>query len=156
MAVALAMAMSGSMSAYAAGGCAKAICAEQGWARATPDGAQTAAIYFSIVNQEGAADTLVKASTTVAGSAMFHRSTRTGSTTQMDMVANVPLPPHDRVTFAPLGYHVMLTGLKAPLQEGAVVPFALDFASGRRLNFDIHVLGITATGPNAISKAPGR
>jgi len=145
----------GSVSASAADGCAKSICAEQGWARATPDGAQTAAVYFSIVNQEDAADTLVKVSTT-AGGAMLHRSTRTGNVSQMDMVASVPLPAHGRVTFAPLGYHVMLTGLKTSLQEGALLPFTLDFASGRQLNLDIHVVGITATGPNAISKGPGR
>lgn len=156
IAVVLAMAMLGSGSAYAADGCAKAICAEQGWARATPAGAQTAAIYFSIVNQEDAADTLVKVSTTVAGNAMLHRSTRTGNLTQMDMVANVPLPAHGRVTFAPLGYHVMLTGLKTSLREGASVPFTLDFASGRKLDFDIYVVAITATGPSAISKGPGR
>jgi hypothetical protein len=134
MAAALATAMLGSVSAYAAGECAKSICAEQGWARAMPEGAQTAAIYFSIVNQGGAADTLVKASTAVAASAMLHRSTRTGNIAQMDMVANVPLPAHGRVTFGPLGYHVMLTGLKAPLAEGAVFPFTLDLASGNQLS----------------------
>ena len=156
MAVVLATAAPGSLSVYAADGCARAICAEQGWARATPEGAQTAAIYFSILNQNDAADTLVKASTAVAGNAMFHRSTRTGNLSRMDMVADIPLPPHGRVTFGPLGYHVMLTGLKAPLQEGALVPLALDFASGRHLSLDVHVLGIAATGPGAISKGPGR
>jgi hypothetical protein len=156
MAAALAMAMLGSISAYAAGECTKTICAEQGWTRATPEGAQTAAIYFSIINQGDAADTLVKASTTVAASAMLHRNTMTRNIAQMDMVANVPLPAHDRVTFGPLGYHVMLTGLKAPLKEGALFPFTLDLASGRHLSFDIHVLGIAARGPNAISGVPGR
>jgi copper(I)-binding protein len=156
MAAALAMTMLGSISAYAAAECRETICAEQGWTRATPEGAQTAAIYFSIINQGDAADTLAKASTTVAAGAMLHRSTRTGNIAQMDMVANVPLPAHDRVTFGPLGYHVMLTGLKAPLKEGALFPFTLDLASGRHLSFDIHVLGIAARGPNAISGVPGR
>src|ERR1043165_8940372 len=117
MAVALAMAAPGSSSVQAADGCGKTICAEQGWARATPEGVRTAAIYFSIVNQDDTPDTLVKVSTAVAGSAMLHRSTRSGNLTQMDMVANVPLPAHGRVTFAPLGYHVMLNGLKGSLQE---------------------------------------
>jgi len=156
MAAALAMAMLGSISAYAAGECTKTICAERGWTRATPEGAQTAAIYFSIVNQGDAADTLVIASTPVAASAMLHRTTRTRNIARMDMAANVPLPAHGRVTFGPLGHHVMLTGLKAPLKEGALFPFTLDFASGRHLSFDIHVLGIAATGPNAISGVPGR
>lgn len=156
LATAWAMAMFGSISAYAAAECSETICAEQGWARATPGGAQAAAIYFAIVNQGDAADAIVKASTTAAASAMLHRSTTAQSVAQMDMVANVPLPAHGRVTFGPLGYHVMLTGLKAPLKEGAVFPFTLDLASGRHVNFDIHVLGMTATGPGAISRAPGR
>src|SRR5262249_36543318 len=84
MAVVLAMAAPGGAPAYAADGCAKAICAEQGWARATPEGVRTAAIYFSIVNQDDTPDTLVKVSTAVAGSAMLHRSTRSGNLTQMD------------------------------------------------------------------------
>ena len=156
MAAALAMAILGSISAYAAAECRETICADQGWARATPGGAQAAAIYFSIVNQGDAADTIIKASTAAAASAMLHKSTTAQSVAQMDMVANVPLPAHGRVTFGPLGYHVMLTGLKAPLKEGAVFPFTLDLASGRHVNLDIHVLGMTATGPGAISRAPGR
>jgi copper(I)-binding protein len=156
MAAVSATAMLGSISAHAASECTKAICVEQGWTRATPEGAQTAAIYFSIVNQGGAADTLVKASTAVAASAMLHRSTRAGNIAQMDMVANVPLPAHGRVTFSPLGYHVMLTGLKAPLKEGASFPFTLDLASGGHLSFDIQVLGIAARGPDAASGTPGR
>ena len=156
MVAALATAMLGSVSAHAASECTKAICAEQVWARATPEGAQTAAIYFSIVNRGDAADTLVKASTAVAGNAMLHRSTRAGNIAQMDMVQNVPLPAHGRVTFGPLGYHVMLTGLKAPLKEGASFPFTLDFASGSHLNLDVQVLGIAARGPDAASGTPGR
>lgn len=156
LAAALAAALPGSISAQAAGACIKTICAERGWARATPEGAQTAAIYFSIINQEDTADTLVKASATVATSAMLHRITMAKNIARMDMVANVPLPAHDRVTFGPLKYHVMLTGLKAPLKKGAVVPFTLDLASGRHLDLDIHVLGIAAAGPKAIPGVPAR
>jgi copper(I)-binding protein len=73
LAAALAMAMPGSISTYAAGECREMICAEQGWTRATPS-AQTAAIYFSVINQGDAADILVKASTPVAaaGARMDH------------------------------------------------------------------------------------
>lgn len=156
MAAALAVAPLGSISVHAAGACSETICAEQGWTRATPGDAQTAAIYFFIVNQGDAADTVVKANTNMAASAMLHRIARTENIARMDMVANVPLPAHGRVTFGPLGYHVMLTGLKAPLKEGTLLPLTLDLASGRHLTFDIHVLGIAATGPNAISGAPGR
>ena len=155
MVVALAMAVPGCVSAYAAGACANAICAMQGWTRATPEGAEAAAIYFSIVNQGNAADTLVGASTTVAAGAMLHRSTKAGNIAQMDMVQDVPLPAHGRVTFGPLGYHVMLTGLGAPLKEGASFPFTLDLASGRRLDFDIRVLGIAARGPGTASSPSG-
>jgi periplasmic copper chaperone A len=92
MAAALAMAMLGSISAYAAGGCRETICAERGWTRATPGQAQTAAIYFSIVNQGDAADTLVRASTTMASNAMFHKTTRTVNVARMDMVENIQIP----------------------------------------------------------------
>jgi len=129
--------------------CAAPICVDQAWTRATPGGSREAALYFSIANNSGSDEKLVGVSTAAASLAMIHRTTITDRLVQMVIVGDVTIPAHGRVLFSPGGYHVMVTGLKAPLKEGTVVPADLSFASGRTLEVDIPVLKASALGPAA-------
>ena len=129
--------------------CAAEICVEQAWARATPGAAQTAAVYFSLVNNGSVADALTGVSTSLAALTMIHQTTMAENVAHMDTVDRIALPPMDRITFAPLGYHVMLMGLKTPLKEGMSVPMTLQFAKAGKLNVSVQVLGFTAAGPRA-------
>ena len=138
--------------------CAGAICVNQAWARATPGGAQNAAVYFSIVNKGTVADTLRAVSVEAAGSAMIHRSTREANeVVRMEIVGAVELAPGARITFAPGDYHVMLGGMKQRLTEGMMIPITLEFARvGEPGQVPVHVLGVAATGPGLANKtAPG-
>ena len=145
--------------AIASEACAAPICVEQAWTRATPGGSQEAAFYFSIVNESGSDEKLVAVSTTAAPVAMIHRTTVKDRVVQMVMVGDVTVPAHGRVLFSPGGYHVMVTGLKAPLKEGMTVPAKFSFASGRTLEVRIPVVKASALGPAAstgfASSAPG-
>jgi len=97
------------------------------WARAAASGADTA-VYFSITNGKVAADTLLSASTDAAQSAGIHQTTTDASgMTGMQMTPSVPIPGGGTVEFAPGGYHVMLTGLKAELKTGDQVKVTLTF-----------------------------
>jgi len=132
---------------HAAAACTGDICIEQAWTRATPGAAQEAALYFSISNNGATDEKLVRVSTTAASGAMIHQTTVKDRIVQMLMVGEVTIPPHGRVLFSPGGYHVMLTGLKAPLKEGTSVSAKLTFASGRTIEVNIPVLKTTAIGP---------
>jgi periplasmic copper chaperone A len=133
--------------------CAGEICVGQAWARATPPGAQNAAVYFSIVNKGSTPDSLIGASTTAAGQAMIHRSTMSGNIVHMDMVGAVELTPGAHLPFAPVGYHVMLEGLKQRLTDGMTIPITLEFAKAGKLMLAVPVLSVAAVGPKLAQPA---
>ena len=128
--------------------CKAQICVSDAWARATPPGAQNAAVYFSVVNKGRTADSLVSASSSATASAMVHRSVVTGRVVRMEMAGPVELSPGARLTFAPVGYHLMLDGLQQRLTEGTTILVSLDFAKAGKLSFSVPVLGVTAAGPH--------
>ncbi len=139
----------GSASAAPTPVCAGNICVEQAWARAMPPTSQTAAVYFSVVNKGDRADTLKSASTAAAGLVMMHRTTTSpGNIVRMEMVGGVNLAPGARVTFAPIGYHLMLEGLKERLTQGKMISVTLQFEKAGTLAIPVQILGVTATGPS--------
>jgi copper(I)-binding protein len=62
-----------------------------------------------------------------------------GDLMKMRAVDALPLPAGQAVEFKPNGYHLMLTGLKAPVKAGDVVPLTLvvEDAKGRRETVDV-------------------
>lgn len=102
------------------------------WARAADSGA-TAAVYFTIVNTAGVADTLASARSTVAEEAGLHMSMMHGTTMHMAGLQSLPVPAVDSVRFAPLGAHVMLMRTTRALTAGDTVPLTLTFVSGQTL-----------------------
>ena len=123
------------------------------WTRPSVSGADTAAVYFTIVNP-GGADLLTSVSvpSKIAASAALHETTTSGSTgttmagmgtasadgamstttgmagmTGMQTVDSVDIPAGGTVNFEPGGFHVMLTGLAKPLVLGQQFDITLDF-----------------------------
>jgi copper(I)-binding protein len=108
------------------------------WARATPPGAPTAAVYFSVVSTE-APDRLVGVTTPVAGRATLHRSFEQGGQAGMEHVDALPITPGVPVTLAPGGLHVMLMELKSPLVEGRHFPMTLHFERAGEVQVEVRV-----------------
>lgn len=127
--------------------CSKDICVSGAWVRATPPGADNAAVYFSVTNKGRTADSLVSASSSITANAMVHRSMVMGGVAHMEMAGPVELNPGAHVSFAPLGYHLMLEGLKQPVTEGRTISVTLDFAKAGKLTFPVPVVAATAPGP---------
>lgn len=127
--------------------CSKEICVTDAWVRATPPGADNAAVYFSVVNKGRTADSLISASSNITANAMVHRTVMTGGIAHMEMGGPVELNAGAHLSFAPIGYHLMLEGLKQPVTEGKVISVTLDFARAGKLTFPVRVLGVTAAGP---------
>jgi periplasmic copper chaperone A len=116
------------------------------WARATPGGAQTAAAYVTVESTAG--DRLTGASTPAAQKADIHEMTMEGNVMKMRQVDGVDLPAGKPVTLKPGGYHIMLTGLAKPLQEGQTFPLTLDFAKAGTRQITISVEKVGAMGPS--------
>jgi hypothetical protein len=97
------------------------------WARATPAGATTGAVYMTL--RAGVDDTLVGASVdpAVAAAAMTHETVSSDGELSMGHATGVALPAGDDVELEPGGYHVMLEGLAGPLVAGASFAMVLAF-----------------------------
>jgi periplasmic copper chaperone A len=102
---------------------------EAPWTRATPKGATAAAGYLKITNQGAAPDVLLGASTDQAERAELHETATNdkGVSTMRHLPAGVTIDPGAAVELKPLGTHIILTGLKAPLEAGQTLNLQLRF-----------------------------
>jgi copper(I)-binding protein len=117
------------------------------WARATPGGAQTAAVYVTITSP--ADDRLTGVSTPVAKEAQLHSMSMDGGVMKMRQVDSVDLPAGQAVALKPGGYHIMLVGLAKPLEAGQSFPLTLDFAKAGARQVTVTVEKVGAMGPGA-------
>jgi copper(I)-binding protein len=123
------------------------------WARATPGGAQTAAAYVTIVAPEG--DRLTGISTPIAKDAQLHSMSMNNGVMQMRQIDGIDLPAGKEVTLKPGGYHIMLTGLAKPLQEGQSFPLTLEFAKAGAREVTVSVQKVGAMGPGGDAAGNG-
>ncbi|MEO6749473.1 MAG: copper chaperone PCu(A)C [Casimicrobiaceae bacterium] len=121
-----------------------ALSIDRPYARATPPGADIGGAYMTIGNSGPADDTLIGASTPVAGSVQIHTMSMDGNVMRMREVANLDIPPGKEVALTPDGYHLMLVGLKKPLVEGTRVPLTLRFAHAGAIDVEAAVQSMSA------------
>jgi copper(I)-binding protein len=115
------------------------------WARATPGGAQTAAVYATMKSPAG--DRLTGVSTPAAQKADIHEMTMDGNVMKMRDADGVDLPAGQAVTLKPGGYHIMLSGLAKPLKEGDSFSLTLNFAKAGARQVTVSVAKVGAMGP---------
>lgn len=116
------------------------------WARAALAGG-TGAAYLSIRNDDAAPEWLLGAETPVARAVELHGHHLDGAVMRMREMAGVELPPGQTVAFLPGGLHLMLVGLRQPLERGRQVPLALSFARAGRREVTLRVEAAGARGP---------
>ncbi len=117
------------------------------WARATAGNAKTGALYLTVTNGGAEADRLLGVSTEVAAKCELHVSEAGGDMMTMRMVDSLEIPAGQTVSLAPQGSHVMLMGLKAPLQKGTTFPATLRFEKAGEVAVDVTVQGIADLEP---------
>jgi copper(I)-binding protein len=99
----------------------------EAWARATPGKAPNGAAYLTVTNSGTAPDTLVGASSPVAAKTELHEDKEENGIMKMRPVAALTVAAGQSITMKPGAYHLMLTGLKEPLKQGASFPLTLTF-----------------------------
>jgi copper(I)-binding protein len=121
---------------------------DQAWGRATPGNAKTGALYLTITNTGSTPDTLESVSTPAADKAELHDMKMENNVMEMRPVGPLTIAPGKSVVLAPNGYHLMLTGLKAPLKEGQAVPVTLTFdhAGAQQVTASIAKVGAMSAG----------
>ena len=115
------------------------------WARATPKGAPVGGGYLTITNTGKSPDRLVGGTTAIAKRFEIHQMKMDNGVMKMRMLPNgLAIKPGQTVTLDPDGYHIMFTGLKAPLVKGQHVAATLRFEKAGEVKVDFTVEGIGA------------
>ncbi len=100
------------------------------WSRSTPPGVTVGVVYFTLKNDTGKSDRLLKLSTPVASKVQVHRTEILDGIARMREVAVLHIDAGQTLEFAPNGMHLMLMGLKQPLVEGQKFDLELLFEVG--------------------------
>ena len=104
-----------------------AIKIENAYTRATVPGQQVAGGFMKIENK-GATDQLLSASSPAAGEVQLHEMAMDGNIMKMRQVKDIAVPAGGAVELKPGGLHLMFMNIKAPLAAGETVPVKLKFA----------------------------
>ncbi len=115
------------------------------WARGTVPAQTATGVFMTLHAHQNAR--LVGVSTPAAATAEVHEMKMEGNVMRMRALDALPLPKMEDVELKPGGYHVMLLGLKAPLNVGDKVPVTLKFEQGGKLieqRVEAEVRGLTA------------
>ena len=101
---------------------------ENAWVRAVPPVSKNTAVYFTIKNFSGKDDVLTNVASDVSVNAELHNVTLEPSGAKsMNKVAQIAIKAGQSLSLKPGGYHIMLIGLKKPLQKGEHVSLRLHF-----------------------------
>jgi copper(I)-binding protein len=102
--------------------------AHEAWARATTSVSQPAVVYLQIANSGSGEDRLQGVATDI-GAASLHSSSMSGGVMRMRAIDGMDIPAKSTIKFEPMGNHIMVEGLKAPLAGGSSFPLTLRFRS---------------------------
>lgn len=94
---------------------------------------------FMKVENKGAADKLIGASSTVAKEVQLHTMSMDGNVMKMRELKVIDVPANGEVKLAPGGLHLMLIDIKAPLKKGDTVPVKLKFEKAGEVEVKFHV-----------------
>jgi len=132
--------------AFAQGTGSSTMAVEQPWARATPAGAKTGAVYMTLDNKSGTADRPTGVSSDVADKLQIHEmKVENGVMKMREIAGGLSIPASGSVVLKPGSYHVMLIGLKKPLTVGEKFPLTLTFEKAGNISVTVPVQAMGAT-----------
>jgi periplasmic copper chaperone A len=115
---------------------------QDAWARPSPQGAPTAAFYFTIDNQTSRQDVLQQVRSDNCETVEVHL-TQIDSEGVMRMApvagGQLTIAPGETVTLAPGGLHVMCIGPRSPLVQGEESTLVLDFENAGSLTIQVSI-----------------
>jgi periplasmic copper chaperone A len=121
----------------------------QPWARATPKGASAAAAYMTVTNSGTTAQHLNCVSSDAAVECQIHEMSMDGGVMKMrPLQGGLEVKPGETVALKPGSFHVMLVGLKQPLQAGQSIgaTFKVDGGTTVQVAFPVAAIGAPAPG----------
>ena len=114
------------------------------FARATPPGARSGGVFFTVENNGAAPDRLLSVSSPIAGIAELHEMRLDGGVMRMRTIPAMEVKSGDKLELKPGGYHAMLTDLKQPLKIGDRFPLVLGFEKAGSVEVSVWVEDMAA------------
>jgi copper(I)-binding protein len=108
------------------------------WSRPSLAGGN-GAVFFTVNNPTGEDDTLLSASSDIAGAVEIHRSSMVDGVMKMEKQDEVLLPAGSETIFQPGGLHVMLIGLNQDLEVGDTFTVTLMMEKEGEVTLDVVV-----------------
>lgn len=106
--------------------------------------APNSAAYGEITIADGS-DTLIAAQTSVAERVELHEHLHDNGVMRMrEVQGGFSISSDQPLEMKPGGLHIMLLGVKGPLQAGTDIDLRLEFASGKVINLTVPVVTITS------------
>ena len=116
---------------------------EHAHARATKGNMPNSASFLQIVNKGKTDDALLSASAAIAERVELHTMSMEGDVMKMRTVDSVDLKAENTISMKPgQGPHVMLLGLKKPLNAGDKFPMTLNFRKAGAVEVSVEVMDI--------------
>lgn len=112
---------------------------EHPWARSTPPNAKTGAVYMTIVNEGETPDRLIGAETDVAEKVEIHTHTMEDGIARMRPIEAIEITPGSPTRIEPGALHLMLIGLKEPLEAETAIAMTLIFQHAGRVEIEAFV-----------------
>lgn len=116
------------------------VTADTAWARATPPGSTTTAIYLSLENHGTQVMELVSASSDISERIELHTHKMEEGVMKMLQVKTITVPAGENAHLKPHGDHIMVFNLTDSLAEGQHVNVTLRFENDQNLTLAVPVL----------------
>jgi copper(I)-binding protein len=113
----------------------------QSRATASLPGAGNSAVYLTLHNVGSQADRLLAASSPQAAKVEMHATMMmSGGTARMHSLSAIDVPLGGTVSMAPGGTHLMVTGVKQPLQAGSKLSLTLKFEKAGAMTIAVPIV----------------
>ena len=119
---------------------------KEGYIRAVPPTSAVTAAFMEVHNQGNKARALVSASSAAAEAVELHTHTNIDGVMQMRQVEKIDLQAKSTTHLKPGGLHIMLIGLKAPLQTDELVLINVTLDDGSLLELNLPVRKMAGRG----------
>lgn len=114
------------------------------WSRASAGMARAGGAFMTLVNTGDEDRAVVAADSDVADKVELHTHIKEGEIMKMRQVEKIEIPAGGTTMLQPGGYHVMLIGLHAPLEEGQTFDITLTLDNGDTATVATQVKGVGA------------
>jgi copper(I)-binding protein len=102
--------------------------------------------FLKLTNAGTRPDRLLSATSPVAQVVELHSMIRDGDVMRMRPVQDIPIAPGETVELRPGGFHIMMIGLTAPMNQGSRVPLTLRFERAGEVQVELAVESAGARG----------